>query len=85
MLDWLASGIETIAGWLGDHLPRSPFLDFMEELPQGFRDALGALNWLVPFRDMLALMSAWLAAILLWRAVRFVIKHVIGHIVGKDK
>lgn len=82
LLDWLADGIGSIVGWLAEHLPHSPFADLTFSTG-AFSDALGWLNWLIPFGDILTLMGVWLAAILAWRAVRFLIKNVIGKVIEK--
>lgn len=81
MLDWLTQGFAAITGWLAEHLPQSPFANLTFDAG-GFSDVLGWLNWIVPFKPILALMAVWLAAILAWRVVRFLIKNVIGKAIG---
>lgn len=53
-------------------LPASPFANLA--LPAAFGDALGWLNWLLPVGDMLGIFYTWLAAVVLYIAVRFMLK-----------
>ena len=55
-------------------LPLSPFADFVDQfsgLPW-----LGVLNWFFPVRQCLIVMTAWLAAILLFYAYSIVMRWV---------
>lgn len=60
-MDTLSSLWDSFAGLLTEILPVSPFRPFLDS----FRDIpyLGYLNWFVPVRDILVVMSAWCTAI----------------------
>lgn len=44
-------------------LPLSPFRQFLNEFAVISATKLGWLNWLIPVRQMLVVMAAWLSAI----------------------
>lgn len=54
VMEWLRSVLSTV-------LPLSPFQDFIDQ----FRELpfLAYLNWFVPVRGILTVLTAWLAAI----------------------
>lgn len=60
-----------IVGWLNQILPESPFKNLT--LPSGVQQGLGWMNWAVPMGDMLALMSAVLALLVVVRVAVFLV------------
>ena len=80
-LGFIGDAVQGLFGWLADVLPQSPFTGL--QLPQGVDTALGWLNWLVPMGGIMALYAAWLAAVLLYRVIRFVAKRLISKTVDK--
>lgn len=80
-LGFIGDALGGLFGWLADNLPQSPFADITLDGATG--DALGWLNWVVPFGDIMALFAAWLAVVLVVWGVRFVIKHVISKTLDK--
>lgn len=72
MLQMLSGLVSALVGFLSSVLPDSPFLDIVSGIPDSLRYGLGWLNWLVPFGPMGVLFGVWLAAVLVWRTVRFI-------------
>lgn len=73
MLSFLASLIQGVVGFLVSFLPDSPLRAFGDVL-EGVSLGLGWLNWLVPVGPMLAVLTAWLAALLVWYGVRMALR-----------
>lgn len=74
LLEFICSLFESIIGILTSVLPQSPFRDINISADVG--NALGWLNWVFPVRDCLAIMSAWLVAVLAFVVARFVISKI---------
>lgn len=80
MVSALFGFLTGFVGWLVSHLPLSPF----RTLVLGWdgiggyaaSDLLAWVNWFVPFGDMLVLFQAWLAAALVFVAVKVLAKPV---------
>ena len=71
MLAAILGLFQGIAGWLTQILPVSPFADM--SIPSGLQQGLGWLNWFLPLGDMLALMAAVLALLVVARVAVFLI------------
>lgn len=71
MLELVVGLFQGIINLLKSVLPVSPFRDLT--ISQDVGNALGWLNWVFPISDCLAIMTAWLAALLLFTIARFVI------------
>ena len=54
-------------------LPRSPFLQFIENVEMPY---LPYLNWLIPVREMVQVFGAWLGAIAVFYLVQIVLRWV---------
>ena len=67
-----------LVGWLASHLPASPLqaVAIGGNGVGGFTVAqlLAYVNWLIPFGDMLLLLTAWLGAAVTFIAVKLIIK-----------
>ena len=66
----LSSIMEAVQGFLDkiiDALPRSPFAAASERLSLD-DGLLGFIAWLVPFPEIIALLQAWVAAIMIYYA-----------------
>lgn len=53
-------------------LPVSPFAGLT--LPAEYDTALGWLNWILPVGDMLGMFGVWLSGVVLYVAVRYLLK-----------
>lgn len=74
MLEFVVGLFQGIVNLLKSVLPVSPFHDLTISSDVG--NALGWLNWVFPIADCLAIMTAWLAALLLFTVVRFVVSKI---------
>lgn len=74
MLEFVVGLFQGIINALKSVLPISPFHDLT--IAQDVGTALGWLNWVFPISDCLAIMTAWLAAILLFTIARFVLSKI---------
>ncbi len=57
----------------------SPFRDFMAYLDSstsGFGGFLKALNWFIPIGQMIGVLEAWGAAILVWYGAQIVLRNL---------
>lgn len=69
MISAIIGVISTLVGWLTSHLPTSPFANLSFGDPDfagghTLREVLGWVNWLVPFRGMQMIFSAWLTTVM---------------------
>lgn len=71
MLEFIVGLFQGIVNTLKSILPVSPFADLT--ISEDVGNALGWLNWVFPISDCLAIMTAWLAALLLFTIARFAI------------
>lgn len=74
MLEWLTELFNKLAEAALVILPDSPFNNVIASL-QGMR-FLNYLNWVFPVRGILAVMSGWLAAIVIFYLVQIVLRWV---------
>lgn len=77
IVDWILDflyGLAVLAiGWL----PDSPFQtqEFRNTL-LGFSDLMGQINYFVPVGQMLTITGAYVAAVLVWYGVRWILRFV---------
>ena len=71
-MDVFTKTFQGIGNGLKRVLPTSPFTEFLEE----FKDIpyLGYLNWFVPIRGILIVLTAWLAAVALFQLYSIVMR-----------
>lgn len=81
MLAFLADLLHGVVGFLCAFLPDSPLRAFGDVL-EGAALGLGWLNWVVPIGAMLAVFTAWLAALLGWYGVRLVLRKATGTVLA---
>lgn len=74
MLEFVVGLFQGIVNLLKSVLPVSPFHDLTISSDVG--NALGWLNWVFPIADCLAIMTAWLSALLLFTVVRFAVSKI---------
>lgn len=67
MADVIANVVGALVTFLSAILPTSPFAGMSLDM-EGIDTAMGWLNWLMPFGEMLTLLGAWVAAGLAWAA-----------------
>lgn len=72
MIAFLIGLVTSLMDWLSGVLPASPFSGFTLAL-DGFSQAIGWLNWLVPVTDIATLFGVWLLAAAVWQVVSFVL------------
>lgn len=76
MLDFLAQLFGGIFGFLADHLPNSPVQQWISDFATGGNElhmGLGYLNWLVPVGDLIGILTAYVALLAIWIAVRAIL------------
>ena len=81
MLDFLATLFGGIFGFLNDHLPNSPFQQWVSGASV-LHDGLGYLNFFVPVGDLIGIFLAYVALLAIWIAVRAILGKTEG-IAGK--
>lgn len=57
-------------------LPNFSLSDYLGSAFAQFGQFLGAINYFVPFGLMIDIASAWLAAVLLWYVVQFILRFI---------
>lgn len=57
-------GVSSVGGGVADMLPTSPFRNIRAVTVSN--EILANIAWLVPFNEIIALLSAWLSAIVIW-------------------
>lgn len=77
MLSFLSGLLHGVIGFLCEFLPDSPLRAFGDVL-EGASLGLGWLNWVIPIGAMLAVFTAWLAALVAWYGVRLVLAKATG-------
>lgn len=77
MLDFVAGLVGGLVRLLSSVLPDSPFASFADSIDT-LRTGLGWLNFFVPVGDMMLIFGAWLAALLVWAAMHFVLTRALG-------
>jgi len=65
MLSMLLDQLDAFLAWVITVLPADPFMPLITGV-QMVTTGLGWLNWLVPFQQLLIIMSAWLIGVALW-------------------
>lgn len=74
-MDSLINWLNTIAASSVALLPESPFANLsLASFPGTFGDVMGWINYFVPISAMLGIMTTYLAAVLLWYGVRWVLR-----------
>lgn len=71
-MDQYESLWDKLGSGLMEVLPTSPFRDFLDEFAN--LPFLGYLNWFVPVRSILVVLSAWLGAVALFYAYSIVMR-----------
>lgn len=72
MLSAIVSLLQGIIGWLNSVLPSSPFQDLLNGA-EGLQLGLGWLNWFVPIGGMLAVFTAFLAALIAYAVFKLIL------------
>ncbi|OPX01404.1 hypothetical protein [Geobacillus sp. LEMMY01] len=77
VVDWILDFLYSLAvlsiGWL----PDSPFqTDSFRKTLSGFSDLMSYINYFVPVGQMLTITAAYVAAILIWYGVRWILRFV---------
>lgn len=75
MLAFLSGTWNNLCRFITTFFPASPFRDLV--IPETFEQSIGWLNWLVPYGTLLAIVSAWAAAIAVYIVVRWVKKNAV--------
>lgn len=79
-LAMLINGFYSIVNFLIDGvcliLPTFSISDFLSSSLGAFAPFLGAINYFVPFTQMIAIAAAWVSAITIWYVVQFVLRFV---------
>lgn len=73
--------IDALLEWLSDMvtavlllLPESPFANLSLATVPGFANVMGWINYFVPIGPMLGIFTAYLAAVLIWFGIRWVLR-----------
>lgn len=85
MLDFLGQLFSSIFGFLADHLPDSPVQQWIAGFATGGDElhmGLGYLNWVCPVGDLIGILTAYIALLAIWIAVRAILGKTEG-IAGK--
>jgi hypothetical protein len=70
VLDWLKDMVMAVLLLL----PESPFKDLRLEMMPDFAQVMGWINYFVPIGTMLTIFTTYLAGILIWYGVRWVLR-----------
>jgi hypothetical protein len=70
VLDWLKDMVMAVLLLL----PESPFKDLRLDTMPGFAQVMGWINYFVPIGTMLTIFTTYLAGILIWYGVRWVLR-----------
>lgn len=85
MLEFVTSLISSVCGFLASVLPDSPFADIANGA-SSLGTGIGWFNWFVPVGDLILIFGAWIAALLLWAAIQWVLtkgEGIIGKVIGQ--
>lgn len=82
MLALLAGLLGKLCSWLADVLPESPFSSALGSIPESASVGVAWLNTFVPVSQIVALVTAWAAALVAVVVIRFVKKFTIDSIVS---
>lgn len=74
MLDWIGQLFTKFGNMLMEVLPTSPFQPFIQQ----FRELpfLQYLNWFIPVGQMITVLEAWLAAILVFYLYSIILRWI---------
>lgn len=77
IVDWILDFLYALAvlaiGWL----PNSPFqTESFRETLSGFSELMSNINYFVPVGQMLTITAAYVAAVLIWYGVRWILRFV---------
>lgn len=68
----VCQGLANFLSWLLGLLPDDPLdLNSLLSPPQGVKEVLAWVNWLIPLRVMVSMIATWFAAIMLFQVLRF--------------
>ncbi len=66
ILNYIILAIGTLIGTLVALLPDSPFIEILEEIHLPIQEYLSALNWLIPFDQIIIILGYWTMAITMY-------------------
>lgn len=76
MLNWFQELLEKFGHWLLSVLPTSPFRGFLGGFKAQFNPYLGYLNYFVPIKDFLAIISAFLVVVALFYVYSIIMRWI---------
>ncbi|MFD5023411.1 hypothetical protein ACFWMP_31440 [Paenibacillus sp. NPDC058367] len=75
ILDAIITWLEVAARAAILLLPQSPFADLsLAKFPETFGNVMGWINYFVPIGAMLGIMTTYLAAVMIWYTVRWILR-----------
>jgi hypothetical protein len=72
MITDVLNAIVNLGGNIANLLPLSPFTQI--EKIKVSNDVLGAIAWIVPFNEIIALLEAWVLAIAVWYVAQKILR-----------
>lgn len=76
MIQWFTDLLDKFGTWLLGVLPTSPFSGFLGQFKSHFEPYLGYLNYFVPIRDFLIIISAFLSVVVVYYAYSIIMRWV---------
>ena len=73
MLGAIVNIFTGVLRFLTTFLPPSPFQSVLDDFPEWVDTFLGWLNWFIPFGDCLIFFGEWLAALVIYTVIRYII------------
>lgn len=70
LLDWLSDMVAAVVLLL----PESPFAKLSLATVPGFANVMGWINYFVPIGPMLGIFTTYLAAVLIWFGIRWILR-----------
>lgn len=76
MIDYFTEILAKFGKWLLTVLPTSPFSGFLGQFRSHFAPYLGYLNYFVPIKDFLLILSAFLGVVILYYGYSIIMRWV---------